>query len=892
MTESRIKRQSVFAVWGLALLILLAIADLAAAAEFEKFGIASVEAELSTHEAGAHPDFSTKLVVKTDPNSPVEFGDQAPYAALKDIVVELPPGLVGNLNAVDQCTNAEFITAKNEGAGCPFGSQVGISEARIRGGSPGLYAKSPIYKLEPAGENEVARFGFLVTVVPVFINVYLRSNSDYGITAEVTNLSAISSLVSERTTFWGVPADPSHDTLRLTGQEVIESKQESPPRSAEHPLAAFLSNPTSCGGPLQVGFAADSYQEPGRFDRASAPLGEITDCSKISFEPSFSLGLGTREAVTPTGAEAALTIPQDESVEGHATSQLRDAVVRLPEGISISPGAADGLASCSDGQVGYRVWPVPPADCPLSSKIGTATLDSPSLMRPIKGAIYQRTPEQGNLFRVWLVADELGVHVKIPGEFHLDPRTGQITSLFLDTPQVPLRELSLRFKGGPRGVLATPRSCGTYQARYSLTPWSGTGDIEGLVPLTFDQNCTGGGFSPSFRAGAANPVGGAFSSLIAELTQSSGEGNLARLQVTMPPGVLAKLKGVDLCPENAAGTGACPAGSLVGHSTVATGLGPDPLWIPQPGKASTAIYLAGPYEGAPYSLVVDTPAEAGPFDLGNVVVRVALQVDPSTTQVTAVSDPLPQIIEGVPITYRNVRTMLDRPNFTINPTNCNPLQVSGTAGSIDGATVPLVAHFQVAKCAQLGFKPTLKLSLKGAMERAGDPSLTASLKMPKKGANISFTRVTLPPSLQIDNAHINNPCTRVQFDVHACPKKSILGHAKAFSPLLGQPLKGPVYFRSNGSERVLPDLVADLHGPIHVVLVGFIDSKHRRIRTTFASVPDAPVSSFQIQLFGDKKGLLENNRNLCKFHPRAFEQFKGQNGRAVTQRRPITTSCR
>ncbi|HVD38643.1 MAG TPA: hypothetical protein VNC15_07405, partial [Solirubrobacterales bacterium] len=402
------------------------------AAEFNKFGFSSVSAELTTHEAGAHPDFTTALVAKADPNSPTVIGEHFPYAAFRDVVVELPPGLVGNLNAVDECSNIEFVLQKTADGQCPYSSQVGVSEVRLLGSDPGVYGKSPIFKLETTDENSVARFGFMVLTVPVFINIRVRSDSDYGVTAEVENLAAATPVLEVKTTLWGVPADSSHDNLRFTPQEVFETKQESLPRSAEHSLEPFLSNPTSCGTPLFVGFAADSYQEPGRFVESAAPLGSITDCSALDFSPAFDLDALTRETATPTGAEAALAIPQHEGVDEKITSHLRDAIVRLPEGMTISSSAANGLAACSEEQVGFRVSPPRSAHCPEVSKIGSAEIDSPSLTRPIQGALYQRTPEPGRQTRAWLVADELGVHLKIPGEFQLDPKTGQVTSLFLD----------------------------------------------------------------------------------------------------------------------------------------------------------------------------------------------------------------------------------------------------------------------------------------------------------------------------------------------------------------------------------------------------------------------------------------------------------------------------
>jgi hypothetical protein len=870
---------------------LLLATGVANAAEFDQFGLEDVSAELSTHEAGAHPDFTTTLAIKTDPNSPAENGEHLPYALLKDVLVAMPPGLVGNLNAVDQCTDVDFVMAKTGASGCPFASQVGISEIRIRGGEPGVLGKSPIYNMEPPNEDVVARFGFFVMTAPVFIDVHVRSNSDYGVTAEIRNVSALSAVLSARTTLWGVPAAESHDTLRFTAEEVLESKQQSPPRSAEHELAPFLTNPTNCSGPLQVGFEADSYQEPGRFVRETAPLGEITGCEGLDFEPSISLETTSHEAASPSGADAVLTLPQHEGWDERATSQLQDAVVRLPEGVTVSPGAADGLAACSEEQVGYRVSPPSAARCPDASKIGTAEIDSPSLRHPISGALYQRTPEPGHLTRAWLVVDGLGVHLKIPGDFQLDPANGRITSLFLDAPQLPLRSLRLHLFGGPRGVLATPRRCGAYQTEYRLTPWAGGADTEGVAPMTIDQRCEAGGFSPRLQVTPWDMKAGAFAPLSTVLTLASGEQGLSRLSVTMPPGVLAKLKGVELCSEPSAASGECPEASRVGGATVATGFGPNPLWVPQPGKSPTAAYLAGPYQGAPYSLVVRVPAEAGPFDLGDVITRIALHVDPATAQVTAASDPLPQMLEGIPIIYREVRVALDRPHFTINPTSCDPMQAVGSASSVEDATADLSSRFQVGGCEALPFKPSLKLGLRGAMRRSGDPALTATLKMPTDGANIAWARVTLPDSVQIDNAHISNPCTRVQFDAETCPKRSILGTAVAVSPLLGKVLTGPVYFRSNGGERALPDIVADLRGPIHVVLVGYIDSKKQRIRSTFAQIPDAPVSSFKISLFGGKRGLLENNRNLCLKSNGAVVQFNGHNGKTADFSSSVRLAC-
>jgi hypothetical protein len=642
-----------------------------------------------------------------------------------------------------------------------------------------------------------------------------------------------------------------------------------------------------------VDISADTYEIPNQFVGASAFLPETSGCGLLTFEPSLSVTPTSHEAAAPSGLDADLTIPQDESVDGFATSQLRYAKVTLPKGITIASGAADGLQACSADEVG--LGSLEASACPDASKIGTAEFDVPALSRVIDGAIYQRTPVKGDLFGIWLVTDELGVHVKIPGIVHPDPATGQLTTVFEGTPategnpQVPLREFKLHFKGGPRGVLATPSSCGTYQTHYEFTPWSGAAPVVGDTPMTIDQGCDTGGFAPKLSAGTVNPSAGSFSPVVANVTRESGEQNLAGLEVAMPPGVLAKLAGVTVCSDAEAATGDCPAGSQVGATTVAAGPGPSPLWIPQPGKDPTAVYLAGPYKDGPYSLVVKTPAQAGPFDLGNVVVRAAIHVDPETARVSVSSDPLPQILEGVPISYRTVHVDVDRPEFALNPTSCEPMAVTGTATSDTGQTAGLADRFQVGSCASLDFKPKLTMRLRGATHRGAHPSFRAVLKMPPNGANVARASVALPHSEFLDQAHIRTICTRVQFAADSCPAASVYGHAMAKTPLLDQSLQGPVYLRSSSHE--LPDLVADLRGQIHVVLSGRIDSVRGGIRSVFESVPDAPVSQFVIEMKGGAKGLLVNSTNLCLAPHRAATSFTAQNGRRQNARVLLKSAC-
>jgi hypothetical protein len=375
------------------------------------------------------------------------------------------------------------------------------------------------------------------------------------------------------------------------------------------------------------------------------------------------------------------------------------------------------------------------------------------------------------------------------------------------------------------------------------------------------------------------------------LTRADGEANPLTLALHLPQGLLAKLAGVPLCPEAAAATGQCPQASQVGRLAAASGVGGAPLWIPQPGKAPTAAYLAGPYRGAPYSIVAVVPAQAGPFDLGTVVNRSGIYVDPDTATATIRTDPLPQILQGVPIAYRALNVVVDRPDFTLNPTDCDPKQIAATLTAVDGQVATPEAGYQATDCAKLPYAPRLKLAFGGSTKRTGNPAVRAVLTQRPGQANTAAATVLLPGSQFIDNSHISNPCTRVQFAADACPKGSVLGTARAVTPLLDEPLRGNVYFRSNGGERELPDIVADLRGPIRVVLVGFVDSVNGRVRTRFLSVPDAPVTRFEMSLFGGKRGLIENSEPLCRDPRRAKIRLVGQNGRVKSTNRAIATSC-
>lgn len=883
-----LSRITAIAVGALVLLGIVA-APASAAEEFDKFGIESVSAGLTDRQAGAHANMT--IAVKLNSN-----GNQ-PYARARDIEIELPPGVIGNPQAIPRCT-AEQLGSEPETSACPFDSQVGTTQVKVIQPVVGTF-KEPVYNMAPPhGTDIVARLGFMAVGWPAFINIRINP-VNFSLIATVESIPAASGLSEATSTIWGVPSASVHDGDRITPEEAINGETPESPRSVT-PGGPFLSNPTDCSLAREVRVAARSYQLPEQWSRKSTSFPQITGCGKLDFAPSFTTVPTNPEAAAPTGVNTELRVPQDESPQGIATSTLKSAQVTLPPGFVINPAAADGLQACSAEQVGYGKNI--PANCPDAAKIGSIEAEVPALENTLHGSVYQRTPEPGHLFGFWVVADEQGVHLKLPARIEPNPLTGQVTAIFDGIgalgglPQVPVADLKLNVFGGPRAPISTPAGCGTYLTDFSFAPWSGRPAAQGSTQMQVTAGCGKGGFAPRIAAGSLSPLGGHFAPFVFTLTRQDGEANPATIALHLPQGLLAKLAGVPLCPNAAAATGACPPASRVGSLIAASGVGGAPLWIPQPGKAPTAAYLAGPYKGAPYSIVSVVPAQAGPFDLGTVVNRAGIHIDPETALATVVTDPLPQFLEGVPVTYRTLHVDVDRKNFTLNPTSCAKKKIVATVTATNGATAEPSDGFQVTHCDKLHYSPKLKMFFRGQTNRTGNPSVEAVLTQKPHQANTKAAIVLLPEGEFIDNAHINNPCTRVQFAEDKCPKSSILGTVKAVTPLLSKPLKGKVYFRSNGGERELPDIVADLRGAIHIDLVGYIDAvktgpETSRVRTRFLHVPDAPVKKFTISLFGGKKGLIENSVDICRSHHRAEFQFRAQNGRSRVTKPHIGVKC-
>ena len=891
-------------VTGLLFATALLIAALGSAAQADpsEYGIASLSATQSTNQAGAHPDLTISFALKT------EAGTGLLPATTEEVVIDLPPGLAAFPGAVAECDTAQLMETDvddpSNATGCPQESQVGITEVQVfeQGGLNAF--NEPVFNMiAPANGEAVARFGFIGASFPIVIDVGLRSEGDYGAEVRAVGTSSFIPLLSATSTVWGVPAHPSHDIQRITPYEAVRNGGVPETPTGKRPSllspAPFLSNPTRCGVARPVELTVTSYPEPEAPRSEETELPQITGCGKLRFEPGLSLAPTSRAAAEPTGLDSETTLAQDETPSGNSTSALRAAKVVFPPELSVAAGAGNGLLACSEAEVGLGTRA--PAHCPEAAKVGVAEIETPVLEDPLHGSVYQRTPTPGDLLGLWLVVDEQGLHVKLRGKVRTDPATGQITATFAEgtpqtegLPQAPVSRFSLDIFGGPRAPIAAPRSCGTYFADYEFTPWSGAKAVTGKAPVTFNSNCDTGGFAPKLSGGSTEPLAGAFASFFAELSRESSEQDISSVALTLPQGLSAKIAGVSLCEGAAALSGDCPPNSQIGSVIAAAGPGPSPLWIPQPGKEPTAIYLAGPYKGAPYSAITKVPAQVGPFDLGDVVNRAALFLDPETAQVSARTDPLPQLLEGIPTSLRRAVVITDRPGFVLNPTNCSPRQMSAEVRSVGGALAHPSAPFGVGGCRGLGFKPSLGFKLGGKRTTRGAfPSLRAVLSTRKGDANLARVQVTLPRSEFIEQAHFQTICTRVQFAAKSCPPGSVYGHVTATSPLLDYPLSGPVYLRS--SSNLLPDVVTVVRGPeahpIEAYAVGRVDSANGGLRVTFNSFPDVPISRAVVKMQGGDKGLFVNSRDVCKFPGRVEVKLRGQNGSKLTRRPPLRASC-
>jgi len=888
-------------------------------------------------QGGAHEfEFTTTLAFNQtgEPRLPVQLP--------KDLALHLTPGLLGNPGAATQCTMSNFFTFERESNLCSASSAIGVATVTI---DEPVFTKIftatvPVFNLVPA-QGEPARFGFeVVGKVPVVIDTAVRSEGDYGVDATVKNLSETAGVLFSEVTLWGAPGDPRHNNARgwecvAGGFFHLQVGKACPESNGGLGTQAFLTLPTSCvAEPVSFTVAADSWADPSHYVESqytwSGPLEEplgFTGCEALPFTPSVSVAPEEHRAGTPTGLSVAVKVPQQALSEPEKLAQadVRDSTVTLPPGVELSPSAANGLAACSEAKVGYegldsntglQEFSRAQASCPEASKLGIVHIKTPLLPHELEGSVYLATPapngEGGqnpfnSLIALYIVAEDpvSGVLVKLAGEGHVDEGTLQVSTSFANTPQVPFEELKLELFGGPRASLTTPALCGAYATEGLFTPWSGSAPVGVSSPAEEFQITEGPGgspcpagalpFRPGFLAESLNLAAGAFTPFDLEISRPDGGQAVKGVSMHLPPGVAGMLSSVALCGEPQASEGTCGPESEVGQAIESAGLGPEPF-IESAGK----VYITGPYAGAPFGLSIVTPAVAGPFNLGTVVVRSRIYIDPETAALTIVSDPLPTQLKGIPLQLKRIQVLIDRPNFQFNPTSCAPMAITGQISGDGGALVPVSSHFQVSECQRLPFSPVLSASTAGQASKEDGASFLVKITSPGFGqADIAKVFLTLPEALPSRLSTIQKACPSSIFAANpaACNTESVIGHATIHTPVLRTPLVGPAYLVSHGSAS-FPDVEFVLQGEgITLLLDGKTQIKNGITYSRFESAPDAPFTSFETELPAGPHSALtaylpKTPYDLCGSKLQMPTEITAQNGAVIDQSTPIAvTGC-
>jgi hypothetical protein len=880
------------------------------------------EGGTSVTQAGAHPyQVTGTIALDQGPDTaPLEDAPQAgPAAPAKNIVARLPAGLIADPSTEPRCLSWEFLGSDGLGEGPECHEQTVVGVASVTGVDPGggglFTVATPIFNVEPEA-GEPARFGFFVPLsdVPVLLNTGVRSGpgEDWGVDLSTSDIPQNSGLVSARVTFWGVPDRSNHNNAR--GWGCLQNTRGEPQSAYErcvmtteevHP-PAFVTMPTSCTGPLQSSVQVESWTAPGVL-QTFAPgeaLSALTGCSQLAFTPAISTVPTTSSAASPSGLSFDLAFNTEGLLGANelAQSDLARTVVTLPEGVTIDPSAGVGLGACTRAQYAEAALSsAPGAGCPEDSKLGTVDIETPLLFTTVYGSLYLAQPYEnpfsepghpgGSLIAIYVVARsraERGILVKLAGKITPNPVTGQLTVSFEGDPQLPFEHFNFHFREGQQAPLITPATCGTYTTQASLTPFSAP-ETSLLDTASFQITSGSEGapcpvgplppFAPRIAAGTLNDDAGVFSPFYVDLTRTDAMQEIASYTTTLPEGLTADLSGVPFCPEadiqrSRERTGvqeetapSCPAASVIGHTIVGTGVGAVLDYVPG------TLYFAGAFHGDPYSVVSVTSAVIGPFDLGTIVIRFGLRIDPYTAQVSidpTGSEPIPTIIDGIVTHVRDIRVSIDRSGFTLNPTNCGPLPVSSTLTSSQGQVATISTPLQSVNCNTLTFKPKFTASTQGRTSKADGASLSVKLTMPGSlgnQSNIRQVKVDLPKQLPSRLTTLQKACTEQQFNANpaGCPAASKIGYATATTPILPVPITGPAIFVSHGGEA-FPSLILVLQGyGVTIDLVGQTNISLKGITsTTFNTVPDQPVGGFQLTLPEGKSSALAAIGSLCK----------------------------
>ena len=887
-------------------------------------------------QAGAHPFQQTNIVdINQGPDRHAldELQPEVlPAGLAKDFNFKWPAGLIGNATVVARCNIKAFVTKPVIGGQedeCPADTAVGVAVVDAYEPHLGfLFADTvPLFNLETR-VGEPARFGFFVPISgsAVYIDAAVRTGGDYGVTVSSTNITQTAAFLSAHVTVWGVPGDPRHDLSR--GWACVNEELSCTALGEHNPLP-FLSMPTSCSGPLASSVEGDSWQNPGVFEQlAGYQMPALDGCSRLQFAPQIKVSPDGQEASTPTGLTVDVHVPQEvnDTGSGLALSNIKNITVTLPEGVRLNPAAADGLQACSEEQVGFTgvessldlFTPTLPAGfCPNASKVATVRIKSPLLpvSEPLEGGVYLATPapqqEAGKnpfaaLVAMYIIAEDpvSGTLVKLPGRVSLDGQSGRITATFENNPQLAFEDAEVHFFGGQRAPLATPATCGSYITEATFTPWSGNPPVKSTstFQVTSGPNASGCpnglGFSPTLAAGSTNINAGSFSPLTTTISRPDGSQDIQTVKVQTPPGLSGILTGVKLCPQAQADAGTCGPQSLIGHTTVSVGLGGDPYTV-----TGGEVFLTEGYEGAPFGLSIVNPAVAGPFNLGKVIVRARIEVNPYTAALTVTTNSsgpyaIPRILDGIPLQIKHVNVSIDRPGFTLNPTNCNPMTLTATITSNENKTVTLSTPFQVTNCASLKFNPKFTATTSAKTSKKNGASLTLKVTRPSGPetgqANFAKAKIDLPKQLPSRLTTLQKACLAATFETNPalCSPASIVGHVRVLTPILPVPLEGPAYFVSHGGQA-FPSLTFVLQGyglTLDVISNTFI--KNGITSGTLNAIPDAPFTTFELTLPAGPHSALAANTNLCTGKLHIPTAFVAQNNLEIHKQTPITvTGC-
>jgi hypothetical protein len=896
---------------------------------FLNFDVAGETGEPDT-QAGSHPfEIATSLAFNVSARESQEREFPLANASPKDLEVALPPGLVADPNAVPQCNEQAFLERTD--SACPLDTQVGTVKTFFYGSDSPLV--SPLYNVIPP-PGQPAELGFSVNElghVPLFFQLsavteeassggQAADSGRYRLTAAVSDIPEAGPLQGAILTLWGVPADSSHDleregTLGEAGKEGgechpsvtvtggVETQTGCPSGVARRP---FLTLPTQCqAGELGIRVVTDSWQSPAPafppFSHKAAAAEATTGCEQLQFAPSLTLVPEKTEAGAPSGYTAELHMPQNEDPTALATPDMHSASITLPAGTVLSPSVANGLQACSDAQ--FASTSEATATCPVRSQIGTASIATPLLSSPMEGEIFLGEPEcapctpadaqDGRLIRLFLQAQGSGLTIKLEGSASIDQSAGQVTATFPESPQLPFEDVKLTFDGGSDAPLVNPSTCGVpFAATSQLTPYSSETPAEPSSEPFEVSGCTAPRFLPTLVAGTTDNQAGAFSPLTLTLSRTDQDEDLQGVTVHLPPGLLGMLSRVPLCVQAQAQAGACGSQSEIGTATVGAGPGSTPLFL------NGTVYLTGPTEGAPFGLSIVVPAVAGPFDFGTIDVGARIAINPSTAAVTITTDPLPRSLDGIPLQLKTVNLDIDREGFIFNPTSCEPLAIEGTLTSSDGATSTPSSRFQAANCAALPFKPKLSALAHATASKAAGVHLHVRIVATPGQANIAKLKLDLPGRLVPRLSTLQKSCPAVVFDANpsSCSPESTVGSATVFTPILREPLSGPVYVVSEGRTE-MPEVALVLQGEGVVVdVIGHTSVKGGITSSAFRSLPDVPFSELDLLLEAGPHSLLGANlpatarSSLCGRGLGMPTEITAQDGAVIKQTTKIALS--